>query len=74
MMSHHHHRVNSLRDREDQYVGPYKLEKTLGKGQTGINLLYIKTYSRIEVAYVWHLVHIYTSLMVHLYYDADVLG
>lgn len=21
--------------REDQYVGPYKLEKTLGKGQTG---------------------------------------
>ncbi|XP_060583686.1 serine/threonine-protein kinase BRSK2-like [Ruditapes philippinarum] len=35
-MSHHHHRVNSLRDREDQYVGPYKLEKTLGKGQTGL--------------------------------------
>ena len=26
--------------RDEQYVGPYKLEKTLGKGQTGIqNLL-----------------------------------
>ena len=21
--------------KEDQYVGPYRLEKTLGKGQTG---------------------------------------
>ena len=35
-MSHHHpHRSNSMRERDDQYVGPYKLEKTLGKGQTG---------------------------------------
>lgn len=23
--------------REDQYVGPYRLEKTLGKGQTGMS-------------------------------------
>ena len=24
-----------MTSREDQYVGPFKLEKTLGKGQTG---------------------------------------
>lgn len=33
---HHHHRSNSAREREEQFVGPYKLEKTLGKGQTGL--------------------------------------
>jgi len=26
--------------REDQYVGPFRLEKTLGKGQTGMQLAY----------------------------------
>ena len=35
MSHHHHHRSNSAREREEQFVGPYKLEKTLGKGQTG---------------------------------------
>ncbi|EUB58207.1 BR serine/threonine-protein kinase [Echinococcus granulosus] len=25
--------------REDQYVGPYRLEKTLGKGQTGVHCI-----------------------------------
>lgn len=37
---HHHHRSNSAREREEQFVGPYKLEKTLGKGQTGKPLGY----------------------------------
>lgn len=27
-----------------QYVGPYRLEKTLGKGQTGIKLINIPTF------------------------------
>ena len=40
MSHHHHHRSNSAREREEQFVGPYKLEKTLGKGQTGKPLLY----------------------------------
>ena len=42
MSHHHHHRSNSAREREEQFVGPYKLEKTLGKGQTG-KLMHINT-------------------------------
>lgn len=41
---HHHHRSNSAREREEQFVGPYKLEKTLGKGQTGKLLGFIELH------------------------------
>ncbi|CDS41500.1 serine:threonine kinase SAD 1 [Echinococcus multilocularis] len=36
--------------REDQYVGPYRLEKTLGKGQTGLVKLGIHCISGRKVA------------------------
>lgn len=33
----------------NQYVGPYRLEKTLGKGQTGRNLLnYLESCSEAD--------------------------
>lgn len=32
-----------------QYVGPYRLEKTLGKGQTGRSLLEDRTSARCTV-------------------------
>ncbi|VUZ38885.1 unnamed protein product, partial [Hymenolepis diminuta] len=36
--------------REDQYVGPYRLEKTLGKGQTGLVKLGVHCISGRRVA------------------------
>ncbi|VDM33871.1 unnamed protein product [Hydatigera taeniaeformis] len=36
--------------REDQYVGPYRLEKTLGKGQTGLVKLGVHCISGRKVA------------------------
>ena len=33
-----------------QYVGPYRLDKTLGKGQTGRNLLF-RRFSLVEDLY-----------------------
>ncbi len=36
--------------REDQYVGPYRLEKTLGKGQTGLVKMGIHCISGKRVA------------------------
>ena len=33
-----------------QYVGPYRLDKTLGKGQTGRNLL-LRRFSLVEDLY-----------------------
>ncbi|VDN03021.1 unnamed protein product [Thelazia callipaeda] len=37
-----------------QYCGPYKIEKTLGKGQTGIQRIpvrYYETQSKISIGY-----------------------
>ncbi|VDI35038.1 Hypothetical predicted protein, partial [Mytilus galloprovincialis] len=36
--------------RDEQYVGPYKLEKTLGKGQTGLVKLGVHCVSGKRVA------------------------